>query len=396
MRITLFTDFRFANDPAPTGVLKHALFMAKGLARRPDCEVSALVSADQVGQQGCLSFLPGKKLPLPWKVARELWTWTSRPVVDRWIGEADWVYCPKNDWIPVKRAKYAVTIHGAHELDPAFVVPRGLKEQALCYRTRRQYLKMCEQADVVLTVSEWLKAFIVEQFHTDASKIVVVGNGVDECFYEAGRRKVLKCESSKVLEFRELGITTRDSKSDTHARMNECTNELLPYILCVGGLNTIDGGDRIIALGQEIKRSGKRIRIKVAGCQHDPGAQQLAAETGVIDLLGYVPHEQLAEWMSNAAVFYFPTRYETFGMAAAEAMAVGCPVVTSRCTAVPEIVGDCGVYVNPDDPGQVLNGVLDAVQRGGGIQNCVEKGSVRAQRYSWNKCVHRLDQVLSS
>jgi len=450
MRITLFTDFRFANDPAPTGVLKHALYMARGLARSPDFEVSALVSADQVGQQGCLSFLPGKKLPLPWKVARELWTWTNRPVVDRWIGETDWVYCPKNDWIPVKRAKYAVTIHGAHEIDPDFNKPQGLREQALCYRTRRQYLKMCERADVVLTVSEWLKAFIVEQFRTDASKIVVVGNGVDECFYEAGRKEVLKSESSEVRKLEDGGRRTEDRRSallqaceralvgkrgdgetvgngetfcegstsqggvnseegavprvssiefpvsvpSTSEILNSRKNGLHPYILCVGGLNFIDGGDRIIALGQEIKRSGRRIRIKVAGCQHDPGAQQLAAETGVIDLLGFVCHEHLAGWMADAATFYFPTRYETFGMAAAEAMAAGCPVVTSRCTAVPEIVGDCGVYVNPDNPAEVLDAVDVLLKDSGLSSGLIERAYKRAGLFTWNECTQRLHHSL--
>ena len=398
MKLCLFTDFRFASNPNPTGVSKHAYFMAKGLMADPRFRVSALVPSDQIGRQGNLDFLPATRLPLPWKVARELWSWTGHPVADQWVGDTDWVYCPKNDWIPVRKARYAVTIHGAHELDPDFSSKKSLMERALCLRTRLQYLKMCERADVVFTVSEWLKEFVIEQFHADENKIVVVGNGVDECFYEAGRMKVLKFGSSRVPKLDDGGLRTDVGSGSTSVRMDLMIKDLCPdappYILCVGGLNYIDGGDRIIALGQEIKRSGKRIRIKVAGCQHEPGAERLASETGVIDLLGYVPHEKLAEWMANASIFYFPTRYETFGMGAAEAMATGCPVVTNRCTAVPEIVGDCGLYVNPEIPGEVLECVVEMLMDNTSRQELVRRALMRSELFMWNRCVSRAKLAL--
>ncbi len=430
MKICLFTDFRFVTGQAATGVTKHAYFMAKGLMADARHQVSALVAADQIGRQGCLDFLTADRLPLPWKVARELWTWTDHPAADRWTGDADWVYCPKNDWIPLRKVKYAVTIHGAHELDPSFRKTGGFRSRYVCARTRSQYLKMCERADVVFTVSEWLKNFVVEQFHADPNKIVVVGNGVDPAFYEAGRKKVLKFESPRVPKSEDgrsslvhycgnalvggkgaLGNPQSAGSTNllisqpatppsphyslpTNELMNSRTDEI-PYILCVGGLNHIDGGDRIIALGHEIRRSGKQIRIKVAGCQHEPGTERLAAETGVIDLLGYVPHAQLAGWMADAAVFYFPTRYETFGMAAAEAMAAGCPVVTSRCTAVPEIVGNCGLYVDADRSTEVLHAVHSLIKDQTASRALCVSGRERAKQFTWDGCVLRLTRSLS-
>lgn len=359
--IAFFTDYRFVCLPTPTGVTKHAYFMAKGLVEDPNFHVSGLVAADQVGRQGLLDFLPPQRMPLNWALARELWTWTGRPLADRWIEGADWVYCPKNDWIPVNKAKYAVTIHGAHELDPAFKPKaKGLRSCYASLRAQRQYLKICERADVILTVSEWLKNFVVEQFHADQRKIVVVGNGVDRVFYEVQE-----------------------------------TLSVSPYILCLGGLNYIDGGDRILALARLLAKEWWPGRIKVAGHLHDPDMLRESEGVGNIDLLGYVASGDLAPLMAAAAVFYYPTRYETFGMGAAEAMAAGTPVITCDCTAVPEIVGDCGIYVSPEKEGEVMDAILSLVNNNFMRQQLVDAAKERAKKFKWEDCINRLKLVLS-
>lgn len=374
MNIRIFTDLRFTASATPTGVGKHIVHMAHGLSAASGIRLSLLATRDQTIPSGdlppenALAFLPVYRMPLPWKTASAIWTLTSHPIADRWCGDADWLYCPKNDWIPLNRVKYAVTIHGAHELDPAFGRPAGLKARAYCARNRIQYCKMCKRADVILTVSEWLKSFVVEQFHADSKKIVVVGNGVDPVFY-------------KVAGASPLRGATEDGRAT------------LPYVLCLGGLNHIDGGDRILAFAETIRRAGKPWRIKVVGNQHDAGMEELAVRTGVIDLAGYVPHANLAPLMAGALAFYYPTRYETFGMGAAEAMAAGAPVVTSRCTAVPEIVGDCGVYVNPDKPDEAVEAIDMLANNSIKREELVRRAQERAQRFTWDACVGRLKTV---
>lgn len=382
-RVTVFTDYRFMTSECPTGVAKHAYFMAKGLAQDPSFEVSALSTSDQFGRLGKLSFLPSTRIGLPWMVSRELWTWLNCPAADRWMNPSDWVYCPKNDWIPVKNAKYAVTFHGANELDPTFNTPNGLRERFNCCRTRKQYQVMCERADKIFTVSVWLKQFMVEKFHSDPNKYIVVGNGVDPVFYEAGKRR------------RQERITGRQGTVSVERGSSEKVESEPPFILCLGGLNYIDGGDRIVALAELLRRSDRRWQIKVAGQQHEPEWVRKAEQTGKITLLGYVPHERLATQMANAAAFYFPTRYETFGMGAAEAMAAGCPVVTSRCTAVPEVVGDGGIYVEPDRAAEVIEALDVLVGDEATAHALREKAFERATRFTWEACIGRLSQALT-
>jgi glycosyltransferase involved in cell wall biosynthesis len=364
MNIRVFTDLRFATARTPTGVGKHVLQMSRGLAETPGWKVSLLAAADQARDPGVLSFLPVHRLPLPWKAASALWTLTGRPCADRWCGDADWVYCPKNDWIPVGRRRLAVTIHGAHELDPDMPPPRGPWQRLYRWRNRLQYLRMCRRADVVLTVSEFLRQQVIAWFQAAPEKVVVVGNGVEPVYFQAGERE------------RPAGIA--------------------PYVVALGGLNYLDGGDRVLAVADELARRQAGIRIVVAGRQHDPRLAAACRANPGVECRGYVPAQELAPLLANAVALCYLTRYETFGLGAAEAMACGTPVITCRCTAVPEVVRDAGIYLDPDNPGAVADAIgalaADAAYR----HQQAARGRTQASAYSWDACVRRLRQALAA
>lgn len=83
-----------------------------------------------------------------------------------------------------------------------------------------------------------------------------------------------------------------------------------------------------------------------------PTIPALAAQLGVADrvrVLGYVSAAQLAALYAEAVALVFLSRFEGFGLPVVEAMSVGCPVVAARATALPALVGDGGVLVDPDD-----------------------------------------------
>ena len=64
---------------------------------------------------------------------------------------------------------------------------------------------------------------------------------------------------------------------------------------------------------------------------------------------GFIPDGELATLYSAAETFAFPSHYEGFGLPVLEAMACGVPVVASRASSLPEVVGDAGMQVDPDD-----------------------------------------------
>jgi len=68
---------------------------------------------------------------------------------------------------------------------------------------------------------------------------------------------------------------------------------------------------------------------------------------------GFVPHDELPAWYASADLFVYPSLYEGFGLPPLEAMACGTPVIVSNTASLPEVVGDAGLSVAPDDTGQL-------------------------------------------
>jgi len=366
MKIVAFTDLRFTSSKTPTGVGKHIFQMVHGLSQIQGNHVSLLAARDQVQRPGSLSFLPIRELPLTWKMAEAAWTVSGHPFADRWCGNPDWVYCPKNDFIPMRNIRVAVTAHGAHELDPQMPQPRTISARLNRLRRRTSYARMLRGADLVLAVSEFLKKQMVEWFDVPPDKVCVVGNGVELEFFQAADQ-----------------LTGLSSEPPDR-----------PFVLCVGGLNLLDGGDRVIEVAAALRRKAPDFRVLVAGGDHTPELMARAATLSNLHLLGYVRSEQLACYMRDAVALLYPTRYETFGIAAAEAMAAGLPVVTCRSTAVPEVVGDAAIYVDPNQLEQAVEALLALHSQAGLRADLVGRGRRQAKLYTWPACVARLQKAL--
>ncbi len=370
MKIRVFTDFRFTANTKPTGVGKHIFQMAQGLTNNASNQVSILATKDQMGQAQAFSTqlslnAPPTQLPLPWKAAEALWTLTGGKAVDAYCPDTDWVYCPKNDFIPLRKTKLAITVHGAHELDPQMPQPNDIASRLNRIRRKMSYSRITSRADLIVTVSDFLKEQIIDWFDCDENKIVVVGNGVEQDFFDVAQKPA--------------GIS------------GYATDK--PYLLSIGGLNEIDGGDNILNVAQQLKKTCPEIIIRVAGNQHESKLLAIAEKLDNVELLGYVPKEQLAPLMHDALALLFLTRYETFGIAAIEAMAAGTPVITSGGTAVPETIGDAGLYVSLDamETCETIVKLINDPQLYELMQN---KGFERAQHFTWNACVDRLHSAL--
>jgi len=370
MKVALFTDLRFVDTPTPTGVGKHIVQMASGIARTPGWSLRVAACKDQMSRaeksiaSGLLPPAEVVALPMPWKQAEAIWTVTRRPFMDAFFADVDWVYCPKNDFIPLKRTRYAATIHGARDLDPKVSHAQTLRASVNRARQRLSYARITRQADLLLTVSEFLKSQIVDWFKVDPAKVVVVGNGVEDCFFDASV----------------VGNTNADSGP--------------PFVLCVGGLNVDDGGDRVIALARVLLDRSADLGVCVAGHDHDPSLKQVAESLPNLKLLGYTPAERLADLMRRAVALFYPPTYETFGIVGPEALAAGCPIVTCGGTAVPEILGDTAIYVSPDDPGAAADALQTVTADSHMRSALIARGQERATTYRWDQCVGRVIRAL--
>ena len=110
--------------------------------------------------------------------------------------------------------------------------------------------------------------------------------------------------------------------------------------------------------------------------------EQLRLEE-LVRFVGYVPQEELPLWYNLAEVFVYPSLYEGFGLPPLEAMACGTPVVVSNTSALPEVVGDAGVTVEPHDPEALAQAILELAEDPGRRRAMSRAGLERARGFSW-------------
>jgi glycosyltransferase involved in cell wall biosynthesis len=105
---------------------------------------------------------------------------------------------------------------------------------------------------------------------------------------------------------------------------------------------------------------------------------------------GLIPHDDMPVVYSMAGALLFPSYYESFGIPLVEAMACGCPVITSSAPACPEVVGDAALVVNPDDVGGLAGAMLRVVREPLLVAQLRERGLARARHFSWRDSARRL------
>ena len=101
--------------------------------------------------------------------------------------------------------------------------------------------------------------------------------------------------------------------------------------------------------------------------------------------LGYVEEEQFREAIGGALAFIFPSFYEGFGLPVLEAMACGIPVVASHAASIPEVLGDTGILLDPNDLQGWTKTMIDLVDNKSEQQRLGELGRSRSKEFTWER-----------
>lgn len=101
--------------------------------------------------------------------------------------------------------------------------------------------------------------------------------------------------------------------------------------------------------------------------------------------LGFVTDDDLAWLYGHALCLAFPSRSEGFGLPLVEAMALGCPIVSSSASCMPEICGDAAMLADPDDPAQWQAHLRTLTASADLRSELKERGLARAKAYSWRR-----------
>ena len=110
---------------------------------------------------------------------------------------------------------------------------------------------------------------------------------------------------------------------------------------------------------------------------------------------GYVPDEELPVLYKGAACFVLVSLYEGFGFPVLEAMSLGVPVVCSNISSLPEIVGDCGIVVNPESADAIARGIEKVLSMSNEeIKKLRNEGMKRASKFTWEKAAKQTLAIL--
>jgi glycosyltransferase involved in cell wall biosynthesis len=176
------------------------------------------------------------------------------------------------------------------------------------------------------------------------------------------------------------------------------------FILSVGTIQPRKNYERLIeAFSHAVRKAGgaKDLDLVIVGKKGWLYDDILAAPKTYhvesrVKFLEYVPDSDLALLYAHAVCFVMPSLYEGFGFPVLEAMAYGCPVVVSRTSSLPEIAGESGIYVDPEDIESIAHGLVTALTSRGSREEKerIEKGHQQVKKFSWETAAKKTLEVI--
>ena len=262
---------------------------------------------------------------------------------------------------PVVNFPWSLVIH--MKTMHAFTTPDAISPLPRLYR-RMNYPHSVRAADAIVINSESLRSEIQRYLQVDKGKLKLVYEAVDHDLFRPGDAAAARAHVSqryRVTKPFVLFVST-----------------LWPYKNCDGllrawALSRAELGDRQLAIvggGQDEKYVASLHLL----------ADQLGISQDVV-FAGKVPLTETARFYQAADVFVYPSLNETFGLPILEAMACGCPVVTSDVSAMPETAGGAAVLADATAPAAIGRAIVEAA--GSGRDRLRDLGFRRASQFTW-------------
>ncbi len=258
--------------------------------------------------------------------------------------------------------KSIVTIH---DITPFFFPGHKMKSLIRKIGFRAVFFSSVKKASKVIAVSESTKKDIIKYFKINENKIEVIYEGVD------GQFKL-----------------TPQYLSDELTKKYKITK---PFIFYTGVWRNHKNLVGLIKAFGIVKNKYKLDYQLALGGEEDPYYpeirktwEELGLENDIIRV-GFIDQKELDLFYNIAEVFVIPSFREGFGLVGLEAMACGTPVVASKTTSLPEILGEAAIYFDPRNPQEMAEKIKLVLTDKKLYNELIEKGFRQVKKYSWEK-----------
>ncbi len=296
-----------------------------------------------------------KIFPLPPTLMDFLWNSLHILPIEKFTGPVDLVHT--SDWSePPSKYPKVTTVH---DLIP-FKYPQTTTD-SIRHAHKKKLAWVIRESQKIIAVSESTKKDLMSILRVPESKIVVIPEGVEDR------------NTPQPLEIQEM-VQRKYHTGDE-------------YLFSLSTLEPRKNQAALIEAYKIVHKSYPNLKLVISG--KTGWGDKLEPTPGVI-MPGYVPYSDLPALYSGCLAFVFPSFYEGFGLAPLQAMACGAAVAVADVSSLPEVVGDAGVYFDPESVESIAAGIIEAIQNRSVLR---KKSLLQASKFTWKKAAEETYKV---
>lgn len=271
-------------------------------------------------------------------------------------------------WIPPK-CRLTVAIH---DLAYEFFPDEFRKSDQ--YKLHRWSLEAINHSSHVIAVSENTRQDILRVYNVPEGKVITIPNGFTSAHITTPKQNTL-------IQGHDYGLTQ------------------YKYLLYVGTLQPRKNISTLMYAFAMFLKEHSEYRLVIAGKKgwmYDE-IFKLAHKLKIdqtVHFVGFVTEQEKAELYFKAFCFVLPSMYEGFGLPVLEAFSASCPVLCSKTSSLTEVGGDAALYFDPKQPNSLVDRLRELEKDLKLRHECIEKGLMQIQKFSWEKCGEATLQVL--
>lgn len=306
----------------------------------------------------------GKFIPIPEKVVNFIWNSVHILPIEMILGDIDIFH--SSDWIqPPSRAKMVTTIHDLI----IYTNPQTSNDYIIStHKKRLEWVK--KDVDCVFADSNCTKDDIVRILEIPEQLIHVIYPGISNEFSIQPKQEVDRVKRKySLFEDYLLSVGTMEPRKNL---------KTLLTAFCDFERHSL------------VKSYGKPIELVIAG---NSGWGEKPPVSKYVRMLGFVDQKDLPALYSGALAFVYPSLYEGFGLPILEAMASGCPVVTSPAGSLKEIAGKYAMMIDPMNPTEISQKLVQIVVDSNLRKTMIKEAKSYVDRFNWNSYARKVINV---